>query len=864
MEAAVANNNNNNDNNNNNNNNNNNVPDQRDPLVNVRDRLFHTLFFRLSLAYARSCPRQMRRLLECFILLKAVMCLMMLVYIHLVYTRHPVQCLEHIKDAWPREGILRVEVVRAAPPGYNINNSYDKEKKLAMRHREAEDIGAIFSNIITSNIGYYEEKKTEKSSAVEGEEFGSSDPMADDVEESSVDEAGMDETKEPPDYEDSIYNEIVGITNEGPLGGDVGSGSANDTTDSHVKLAGLASLSNTLDQMKDQLQSMKELLTDPEISDENLESMTEYGEDIGAQASKIKTVIVNMTDQLDPRKLESQSELETLNEEVSELEKITKVVWPEYEYIVEYSLEIGFLRLAPAVRQRLNIPVHIEVLDPMVNQCFGDSFSRFILDNFLGYDDVLMSSIKSLAEKEDNKGYLRNVVIGAQYHFVSRWASSTSYVAAAVVMMIFTISISMLLRYSQHQIFVFIVDLLQMLEFNTNITFPAAPLLTVILALVGMEAIMSEFFEDTTTAFYVILMVWLCDQYDAICCHTPVTRRYWLRFFYLYHTAFYAYHYRFSGQYSSLALLTMWLFTQHSMLYFFHHYELPVILQQAQIRDILARQQTGGQEGTGANQGGGGQVVEGRRVARPRMRGFTLGGFRFRFGIVFHTVHQVPQVQGAAATTPPPVQAEGGDNAGAATAAAATETTADEAEGEVDNVQLRRYVAEVSASAMAVEQLANEGRLDLEPSRIQAADEWSDEDADEGEEAVEEDNISDTNEEVMDTSNRAEPQCEEKGESCGQSSHMRDSQKVKEESEPERLKSEDTINDTSTTKEDIGKGESEDNIEAPHTESPSALPQSVSLTTSDIQDVRQNLVEASQEAQQLLRDLQTIGSSASD
>ena len=34
-----------------------------------------------------------------------------------------------------------------------------------------------------------------------------------------------------------------------------------------------------------------------------------------------------------------------------------------------------------------------------------------------------------------------------------------------------------------------------MLELNTNITFPAAPLLTVILALVGMEAIMSEFFE---------------------------------------------------------------------------------------------------------------------------------------------------------------------------------------------------------------------------------------------------------------------------------------------------------------------------------------------------------------------------------
>lgn len=34
------------------------------------------------------------------------------------------------------------------------------------------------------------------------------------------------------------------------------------------------------------------------------------------------------------------------------------------------------------------------------------------------------------------------------------------------------------------------------------------------------------------------------------------------RFFYLYHFSFYAYHYRFNGQYSSLALFTSWLFIQ--------------------------------------------------------------------------------------------------------------------------------------------------------------------------------------------------------------------------------------------------------------------------------------------------------------
>ena len=42
--------------------------------------------------------------------------------------------------------------------------------------------------------------------------------------------------------------------------------------------------------------------------------------------------------------------------------------------------------------------------DPTKDECFGDTFSRFLLDEFLGYDDILMSSIKQLAEQEDNKG----------------------------------------------------------------------------------------------------------------------------------------------------------------------------------------------------------------------------------------------------------------------------------------------------------------------------------------------------------------------------------------------------------------------------------------------------------------------------
>lgn len=79
----------------------------------------------------------------------------------------------------------------------------------------------------------------------------------------------------------------------------------------------------------------------------------------------------------------------------------------EEEYVVEYSLEYGFLRLSPATRRRLNIPVLLVSLDPARDSCFGDAFSRFLLREFLGYDDLLMSSVKTLAESEDNKGYLR-------------------------------------------------------------------------------------------------------------------------------------------------------------------------------------------------------------------------------------------------------------------------------------------------------------------------------------------------------------------------------------------------------------------------------------------------------------------------
>ncbi|XP_046810171.1 membralin-like [Lucilia cuprina] len=54
------------------------------------------------------------------------------------------------------------------------------------------------------------------------------------------------------------------------------------------------------------------------------------------------------------------------------------------QYIVEYSLEYGHLRLSPATRKRLQIPVRVVQLDPLNNKCFGDKFSKFLLKELLG------------------------------------------------------------------------------------------------------------------------------------------------------------------------------------------------------------------------------------------------------------------------------------------------------------------------------------------------------------------------------------------------------------------------------------------------------------------------------------------------
>jgi len=114
--------------------------------------------------------------------------------------------------------------------------------------------------------------------------------------------------------------------------------------------------------------------------------------------------------------------------------------------------------------------------------------------------------------------------------------------------------------------------------------FPYGAVASSVLALIGLEDIMSEYFGDSRIAFYIILNVWIADQFHSYCCHTPITKKYWIRFFYLYHFAFYAYYHIYTRRNSFMALFASCLLIMHMMLYFFHHFELPFVLNTFQIR----------------------------------------------------------------------------------------------------------------------------------------------------------------------------------------------------------------------------------------------------------------------------------------
>lgn len=70
--------------------------------------------------------------------------------------------------------------------------------------------------------------------------------------------------------------------------------------------------------------------------------------------------------------------------------------------------------------------------------CLSNWRNRF-LTKYIGggVAEVVMSSLKSLAENDTDKGYLKDLLHLEHYHFISANVSNYSYITAMLIMLIF-------------------------------------------------------------------------------------------------------------------------------------------------------------------------------------------------------------------------------------------------------------------------------------------------------------------------------------------------------------------------------------------------------------------------------------------
>lgn len=70
---------------------------------------------------------------------QALFVLFILAYIHIAFSRSPINCLEHVRDKWPRDGILRVEIQRNSTRAPIFLQFCENEKFPGMAVEEEEE-----------------------------------------------------------------------------------------------------------------------------------------------------------------------------------------------------------------------------------------------------------------------------------------------------------------------------------------------------------------------------------------------------------------------------------------------------------------------------------------------------------------------------------------------------------------------------------------------------------------------------------------------------------------------------------------------------------------------------------------------------
>ncbi|CAH8868467.1 unnamed protein product [Trichobilharzia szidati] len=411
----------------------------RNNILNTRAQLLEVFFRRIALGYTSVFSLTARRLIEFVFLVQAVFVLVIFIHLHITFVKSPITCLDSLRNefssvhksesdspiksekttnttpfsenstskpswSWLRYGILRIEVIPSPDPSYSLADSYAKE---------------------------FYGTDTEYTLEVDSEQFPTHDAAAD-ADDGDADKHSDNSMLMVPILKNSQHSVIS-------FGGKNLLHEIQNFWHAILTFPSLAftHIKKDVNYIVDQIYIDEDSENDWSSSS-SIGPVTSYNHrihsfkiKIGRFLSIFKRIVVDVFVSVHQffrdiltRVYTSPSSAATRTDDDS--------------YIIEYALEYGFLRLSPQARKQFNITVKLVVLDPQSNPCFGGVVSRFLMDEFLGYEDLLIGSIKYLSATEGLKGYVVNVMNGQHYRLVAAQMSWSSYFAAGFIMLLFT------------------------------------------------------------------------------------------------------------------------------------------------------------------------------------------------------------------------------------------------------------------------------------------------------------------------------------------------------------------------------------------------------------------------------------------
>eukprot|EP00511_Aplanochytrium_stocchinoi_P006675 CAMPEP_0204837114 /NCGR_PEP_ID=MMETSP1346-20131115/27197_1 /ASSEMBLY_ACC=CAM_ASM_000771 /TAXON_ID=215587 /ORGANISM="Aplanochytrium stocchinoi, Strain GSBS06" /LENGTH=541 /DNA_ID=CAMNT_0051972383 /DNA_START=206 /DNA_END=1831 /DNA_ORIENTATION=- len=263
-----------------------------------------------------------------------------------------------------------------------------------------------------------------------------------------------------------------------------------------------------------------------------------------------------------------------------------------------FSLERGYLLLNKTLRETHGISEHVLDLD---TECFSFPWLTFVLDNFVGYDTIVMNSF---IDFYGDNGYLMSTMSRKIFSLRSAGHSAVAVrerevevgtVDAFMIvttrlkivcMTFFLIFITTSLAHdmfcaTQERVLRFAFDLRARVESNLPYYVPVLAhglsSLVFIPILIGMVVFLVEFFDDQILALMVLAVAWLSELFAMTMMRTLVSIKLFPKVYILLFTCFHLYFFAFPSGFSYLGLTTTILFLTYSMLFLWNRYERPAL-----------------------------------------------------------------------------------------------------------------------------------------------------------------------------------------------------------------------------------------------------------------------------------------------